>query len=112
MDELDEFNEATHIVHGDVHPNRTDPHDVDISNQEHHRQRIITEMLDDDDEDIVLSTDDLLRNTGKSNLTEPPMANHNNNNNNHNHHTPRIPNGDLGGDVPNNRKAADWYVNT
>lgn len=73
MDELDEFNEAPHIVHGDVihpstdvrrngklhdqqlhHPDDEDVHSVDLNGD------MSIDLLDDDDEDIVLSTDDLL----------------------------------------------------
>lgn len=103
MDELDEFNEATHIVHGDVHINRTDPHDDTIaSHQEHRQQRMSPEMLDDD-EDIVLSTDDLLGG-GSANAASQD---------NHTHQ--RISNGDLGGSPATGsvrKTTADWYVNT
>lgn len=62
MDELDEFNEAPHIVHGDV------PHLSPSLSTENLSQdlpldingHITADLLDDDDEDIVLSTDDLL----------------------------------------------------
>ncbi|KAG4077941.1 hypothetical protein HA402_013441 [Bradysia odoriphaga] len=61
MDELDEFNEAPHIVHGDVllspslsTENLSQDLPLDING------RITADLLDDDDEDIVLSTDDLL----------------------------------------------------
>lgn len=67
MDELDEFNEAPHIVHGDVHLNREQLHD-DVNDEHRHRRNphtdISTELLnddDDDEEDVILSTDDLLR---------------------------------------------------
>lgn len=107
MDELDEFNEATHIVHGDVLTNRGDPRD-DVSNHAQ-RQRMSADVLEDDDEDIVLSTDDLLRGSGHPNLTMAPQANGN-------HHSQRLPNGDLGGPTINEgtygQKAADWHVNT
>lgn len=67
MDELDEFNEAPHIVHGDVllppnvcsinDPTMTDP----VNNQNYITNGDVSiGLLDDDDEDIVLSTDDLL----------------------------------------------------
>lgn len=61
MDELDEFNEAPHIVHGDVllspslsTENLSQDLPLDINGH------ITADLLDDDDEDIVLSTDDLL----------------------------------------------------
>ena len=61
MDELDEFNEAPHIVHGDVllsprlsNENLNSDLPLDING------RISSDLLEDDDEDIVLSTDDLL----------------------------------------------------
>ncbi len=61
MDELDEFNEAPHIVHGDVQlspslstENLSQDLPLDINGH------ITADLLDDDDEDIVLSTDDLL----------------------------------------------------
>lgn len=73
MDELDEFNEAPHIVHGDVilSPSlSTDLHrsgdainDRDLDDDANSLDingGITVDLLDDDDEDIVLSTDDLL----------------------------------------------------
>lgn len=61
MDELDEFNEAPHIVHGDVllspslsTENLSQDLPLDINGH------VTADLLDDDDEDIVLSTDDLL----------------------------------------------------
>lgn len=61
MDELDEFNEAPHIVHGDVllspslsAENLSQDLPLDINGH------ITADLLEDDDEDIVLSTDDLL----------------------------------------------------
>lgn len=75
MDELDEFNEAPHIVHGDVmfSPSlSTDLHRSgeaiddrlreldDDTNSLDMNVGINIDLLDDDDEDIVLSTDDLL----------------------------------------------------
>lgn len=61
MDELDEFNEAPHIVHGDVllppslsTENLSQDLPLDINGH------ITADLLDDDDEDVVLSTDDLL----------------------------------------------------
>lgn len=102
MDELDEFNEATHIVHGDVHSDRAHLNDDDNANHDH-RQRISSEMLDDEDEDIVLSTDDLLRSSEHANLKEAQ-------------HGQRIPNGDLGGSSsigdPSGQKSTDWYTHT
>lgn len=65
MDELDEFNEAPHIVHGDVMlspslstENLSQDLPLDINGH------ITADLLDDDDEDIVLSTDDLLTPAG------------------------------------------------
>ena len=75
LDELDEFNEAPHIVHGDVtlrndvHISSAPPNEVDIHNRHHqinhnhmniNNSEITADLLDDDDEDVVLSTDDLL----------------------------------------------------
>lgn len=61
MDELDEFNEAPHIVHGDVllspslsTENLSQDLPLDVNGH------ITADLLDDDDEDVVLSTDDLL----------------------------------------------------
>ncbi|KAJ6647551.1 Transmembrane protein, partial [Pseudolycoriella hygida] len=59
MDELDEFNEAPHIVHGDLSPSLSTENlsqDLPLDINGHIR----ADLLDDDDEDIVLSTDDLL----------------------------------------------------
>lgn len=98
MDELDEFNEAPHIVHGDVHIN----HDDHLRNgTDNHR--LSAELLEDEDEDVVLSTDDLLRGgTASHNLNSDPLPN-----------AQRGQNGDLGGASSNIADPrADWYVNT
>lgn len=66
MDELDEFNEAPHIVHGDVllPPSLLSGTGVEPSDNPHYaiinNGDINVSLLDDDEEDIVLSTDDLL----------------------------------------------------
>lgn len=75
MDELDEFNEAPHIVHGDVIlPSNVVGGSVTREQQLRHPSDVVIDdddtqlrtvnLLDDDDEDIVLSTDDLLIGNG------------------------------------------------
>lgn len=82
LDELDEFNEAPHIVHGDVllPPSLLAATEIEQSANQHYdiinNGDINVSLLDDDEEDVVLSTDDLLLGNNNNFLSS---TNHHNN---------------------------------